>query len=153
MIVRRYMKSPLGILMLEGEEGLLQRISLCPEPELDPCLPELFDEVAWQLNLYFRGESRQFFLPILPQGTEFDKLVWKEMRKVPYGQTITYGELARRIGRPTAARAVAQAVGRNPLLILQPCHRIVAANGIGGFSCGVEAKKILLDLEAGIIPD
>ena len=75
------------------------------------------------------------------------------MRKVPYGQTITYGELARRIGRPTAARAVAQAVGRNPLLILQPCHRIVAANGIGGFSCGVEAKKILLDLEAGMIPD
>ena len=153
MMVRRYMKSPLGILMLEGEEGLLQRITLCPEPELDPCLPELFDEAVWQLMLYFRGESNRFFLPILPQGTEFDKLVWKEMRKIPYGETITYGELARRIGKPTAVRAVAQAVGRNPLPILQPCHRVVAAKGIGGFAWGADAKKLLLDLEAGIIPE
>ena len=153
MIVRRYMKSPLGILMLEGEEGLLQRITLCPEPELDPCLPELFDEAAWQLMLYFRGEGKRFFLPVMPQGTAFDKLVWTEMRKIPYGQTVTYGELARRIGKPNAARAVAQAVSRNPLPILQPCHRVVAAKGQSGYVWGAEAKKLLLDLEAGIIPE
>lgn len=152
MIVRRYLDSPLGTLMLEGEDGALQRLSLCAQPQLPPCMPELFDEAAWQLMLYFEGKGRQFFLPLMPQGTEFDRLVWREMRKIPYGATVTYGELARRIGRPGAARAVAQAVGRNPLPILLPCHRVVAAKGLGGFSLGLEAKKLLLTLEAGQHP-
>lgn len=152
MMVRRYWDSPLGTLMLEGEDGVLQRLTLCPQPTLPACLPELFDEAVWQLMLYFDGKSQRFFLPLMPQGTAFDLLVWNEMRKIPYGSTITYGELARRIERPTAVRAVAQAVGRNPLPILLPCHRVVAAKSAGGFSMGIDAKKLLLDLEANHCP-
>ncbi|MEG2002430.1 MAG: methylated-DNA--[protein]-cysteine S-methyltransferase, partial [Clostridia bacterium] len=81
-------------------------------------------------------------------GTAFQNLVWSELLKIPYGDTITYGELARRIGKPNASRAVGNANGKNPLLIVVPCHRVVATSGIGGFSCGIDVKQFLLQLES-----
>ena len=147
MTARRYLDSPLGKLMLEGNDGVLQRLTLCTKPELPPFLPEMLDEAAWQLMQYFSGQQRQFWLPVFPEGTEFQKKVWNELKKIPDGQTITYGELARRLGCPRAVRAVGQAVGRNPIPIIIPCHRVVAAKGPGGYRYGPDAKRKLLELE------
>lgn len=104
-------------------------------------------EAARQLREYFAGRLREFSLPLAPAGTPFQLRVWEELARIPYGQTITYGELARRIGRPGACRAVAGACGANPLAIIIPCHRVVAANGIGGFAASLEAKSRLIALE------
>lgn len=108
-----------------------------------PFLAAGFDD--WY-DAYFAGE-----MPTppegLPEGTDFQRSVWAEAKNIPYGSTITYGELARRIGRPKASRAVANALRANPWLIIVPCHRVVAANGLGGFHYGPEAKCALLDHE------
>lgn len=102
-----------------------------------------------QLDEYFRGERRAFDLPLKIMGTEFQRRVWEELRNIPYGQTITYSELARRIGRPTACRAVANACGVNPLPIIIPCHRVVAFHGRpGGYTGGLDIKLALLALES-----
>lgn len=88
-----------------------------------------------------------------PVGTPFQKSVWNELRRIPRGQTITYGELARRVGNPKSVRAVAQACGANPILLLVPCHRVIGADGsLTGFAAGVERKRALLDLEGAILP-
>jgi methylated-DNA-[protein]-cysteine S-methyltransferase len=100
-------------------------------------------QCAKQLREYFRSERKFFNVTLSPEGTDFQKCVWKALLTIPFGSTLTYGEIARKIGKPGAAQAVGQAVGANPLLILVPCHRVLAANGIGGFSCG-QAKKVLL---------
>ena len=88
---------------------------------------------------------RDFTVPTLPKGTEFQRAVWEALKTIPYGEVRTYGQIAAMLGNPKAARAVGQAVGANPCLI--PCHRVVSANGIGGFSCGIEVKQQLLALE------
>lgn len=123
---------------------------LFPGQGLDVCgqpLP-VFRELERQLGEYLAGERRRFDVPISPSGTQFQLAVWRELLRVPYGQVITYGELARRIGRPRAARAVGGAVGANPLPILIPCHRVVGAGGtLGGFGPGLPWKRRLLELE------
>ncbi|MEG1806454.1 MAG: methylated-DNA--[protein]-cysteine S-methyltransferase, partial [Clostridia bacterium] len=93
--------------------------------------------VTAQFDEYFAGERTIFDFKIEIIGTAFQNLVWSELLKIPYGDTITYGELARRVGNPNASRAVGNANGKNPLLIVVPCHRVVATSGIGGFSCGI----------------
>jgi len=103
-----------------------------------------------ELKQYFLGHRRTFTVKLdLSSGTPFQQKVWRELRRIPYGSTVTYGELARRVGRPRGARAVGQAVGSNPLGILVPCHRVVATNGIGGWSGGggINGKRALLALE------
>lgn len=100
-----------------------------------------------QLRDYFLGNRKQFDLPLAPKGTEFQKLVWNEVAKIPYGETVTYSDIAQRIHKPKAVRAVASAIARNPLHIFIPCHRVVAKNGIGGYAAGIEIKKFLLNLE------
>ncbi|MFZ2152715.1 MAG: methylated-DNA--[protein]-cysteine S-methyltransferase [Microgenomates group bacterium] len=99
------------------------------------------------------GIGKEIFdLPIRPKGTDFQKKVWKELIKVPYGETITYKELARRIGVPRAIRAVASAVAKNPILIIIPCHRVIRSDGgMGGYSAGIAIKNKLLRLESGKI--
>ena len=110
----------------------------------------VFREARCQLAEYFEGRRREFTVPLNPSGTEFQLRVWGELRRIPYGQTISYGELARRIGQPTAARAVGLANGANPIAILIPCHRVIGASGaLTGFGGGIDVKRKLLALERG----
>ena len=110
----------------------------------------LLEEAEGQLREYFRGERRRFDLPLRPQGTAFQLRIWAELAAIPYGTTLSYGELAKRAGNPGAVRAAGTANGRNPLCILIPCHRVVRGTGeLGGFAGGVENKAFLLALEGG----
>ena len=103
-----------------------------------------------ELEEYFAGERREFSLALEPVGTPFQKCVWQALRAIPYGQTISYGELARRIANPRAVRAVGLANGRNPISIIVPCHRVIGANGtLTGYGGGLERKRKLLALESG----
>ncbi len=106
-------------------------------------------ETAAQLERYFRGELREFDVPLDLQGTEFQKRVWAALLEIPYGETRSYSDLARRLGKPNATRAVGAANGANPVAIIVPCHRVIASNGsLWGYGGGLERKRFLLDLEA-----
>ncbi len=106
------------------------------------------DAAEKQLLEYFGGKRKRFDIPIAPEGTEFCKKVWKALTGIPFGETRSYGEIAEMIGQPSASRAVGNAVGNNPILIIIPCHRVIRSNGeLGGFSAGTEMKKLLLRLE------
>jgi methylated-DNA-[protein]-cysteine S-methyltransferase len=106
-----------------------------------------------QLTEFFQGQRKNFDLPISPAGTPFQQRVWRALMEVPFGAVVSYGELARRIARPTAARAVGAALGANPIVVMIPCHRVVGTNGsLTGFGGGLEMKKYLLDFEALHVP-
>ncbi|MGB8166504.1 MAG: methylated-DNA--[protein]-cysteine S-methyltransferase [Chthoniobacteraceae bacterium] len=103
-----------------------------------------------QLEEYFAGERREFSLPLAAEGTDFQRGVWSGLAAIPYGVTLSYGQLAQAIGRPRAIRAVGLANGRNPISIIVPCHRVIGANGtLTGYGGGMERKRFLLDLERG----
>lgn len=104
-----------------------------------------------QLTEYFAGQRREFDLPLAPAGTDFQRRVWELLREIPYGETVTYGELARRLGNPRAARAVGMACNRNPIAIVVPCHRVVGSTGsLTGYAGGLDAKAFLLKLEGAL---
>ena len=106
--------------------------------------------VQAQIREYFEGGRRTFDIPLRPSGSAFSMRVWQALREIPYGRTISYGELARRVGEPDAARAVGAANGANPIVIIVPCHRVIGADGtLVGFGGGLDRKRTLLDLEAG----
>ncbi len=108
----------------------------------------LVDKLTQELAEYFAGKRREFSIPVEPRGTEFQCAVWREIAAIPYGATLTYAEVARGAGRPNAVRAAGSATGANPIPILIPCHRVIAAHGkLGGFSGGLDAKRRLLALE------
>jgi methylated-DNA-[protein]-cysteine S-methyltransferase len=108
----------------------------------------LADEASRQLGAYLQGELRAFDLPLAPAGTAFERRVWRQLMKIGYGQTATYGEVARRTGNPRASRAVGAAAGHNPIGIVIPCHRVIGQGGrLTGFAAGVERKAALLELE------
>ena len=107
-----------------------------------------FEALRLQLNEYFRGERREFDLPLVMVGTPFQKQAWEELRRIPYGRTITYAEQAASLGRPSAVRAVANANGKNKISIILPCHRVIGADGtLTGYGGGVWRKEKLLELE------
>ena len=144
--------SPIGPLTLNAENGALTSVWMEDED-----LPEHIDDTAplaearRQLEAYFAGELREFDLPLAPAGSEFQLGVWRELAKIPYGETISYGELATRVGDPTKARAVGAANGRNPLPVIVPCHRVIGADGsLIGFGGGLDRKRRLLELERGV---
>ncbi|WP_299979578.1 methylated-DNA--[protein]-cysteine S-methyltransferase [Desulfobacula sp.] len=148
-----YFESPVGKLLLSGRE-LLESLHFPLgktriEPEKDWIYKEeLFLEAIDQLEAYFKGELTRFDLELNVQGTDFQKKVWQELVKIPYGETISYGDLAKRIGNPNASRAVGMANGKNPVSIIVPCHRVIGKNGsLTGFGGGLEVKKNLLELE------
>ena len=142
----QYLASPMGVLRLWAREGKLRQIEPVPAAEQD--FPDaVTEQAASELQEYFAGKRTEFTVAALPYGSAFQQRVWSALSRVPYGRVVTYGALAAAIGQPSACRAVAGAVGKNPLLILIPCHRVVAAAGLGGFSAGLEAKRILLALE------
>jgi methylated-DNA-[protein]-cysteine S-methyltransferase len=106
-----------------------------------------------QLAEYFAGERTSFDLPMQLNGSAFQRTVWHALTAIPYGQTISYGELARRIGRPDLARAVGTANGQNPIAVIVPCHRVIGSDGkLVGYGGGLENKRLLLDLEQGTVP-
>ena len=109
----------------------------------------LIVEACAQFDEYFAGRRRKFDLPLsLEGGTPFQRTVWKQLQEIPYGRTISYSQLAQTVGNPKACRAVGSANGKNPISIIIPCHRVIAANGsLGGYASGLEIKKQLLDLE------
>jgi methylated-DNA-[protein]-cysteine S-methyltransferase len=149
------MKSPIGPLMLAGDEGGLRLVHFASGRR--PASPRRewienrtpFKEVIRQLDCYFLGKLQDFDLPLVLDGTEFQLLVWRNLQKIPYGETVSYGQLARRIGSPDAARAVGLANGSNPIPIIIPCHRVIGSNGhLTGFGGGLPVKKKLLALES-----
>jgi len=148
--------TPIGDLRLVASPNGLRRIDLPPagEPEstwVEESTP-ILAEVVRQLTEYFAGDRRTFDLPLEPEGTDFQLSVWKVLRAIPFGQTISYGEQARRLGDANKARAVGSANGRNPLPIVVPCHRVVGADGsLTGFSGGVDAKRWLLEHEGSLV--
>lgn len=150
-----YYESPVGRLLLNGQDRLaalnfpLSKTRKGPEP-LWKERPAQFSNALAQLDAYFDGRLRQFDLDLEIQGTDFQKRVWQELVKIPYGHTISYGELARRIGNPKASRAVGMANGKNPISIIIPCHRVIGKDGsLTGFGGGMEVKQQLLSLEQG----
>ncbi len=149
------MESPIGPLLLAGDEGGLRLVHFATGRR--PKSPQRnwiedkapFKEVIRQLEAYFEGKLKEFDVPLVLDGTEFQLLVWRNLRKIPYGETVSYGQLARRIGSPDAARAVGLANGSNPIPIIIPCHRVIGSNGdLTGFGGGLPVKKELLALES-----
>ena len=146
--------TPIGELLLTADDdGALTAVHL---PNRHPDTTgwerddELLAEARRQFTEYFVGERTTFDLPLRPHGAPFQLRVWDALLRIPYGETVSYGELARELGHPTAARAVGAANGRNPLAIVVPCHRVIGSNGtLTGYAGGLECKRALLDLEIG----
>ena len=148
--------SPVGPLTLVERSGRLAGLYMAgqrhlPDPgTFGPPDDDALPEVREQLAAYFAGELQDFDLPLGPAGTPFQVAVWEALRRVPYGTTCTYGELAAEVGRPAAVRAVGAANGRNPVCIVVPCHRVVGSTGqLTGYAGGVDKKAALLALEQG----
>jgi methylated-DNA-[protein]-cysteine S-methyltransferase len=149
-----YVDCPLGRLFLRGDgqflTGLFMRQHKCGSgPDASWQLSDApFTAVREQLAEYFAGERQQFDVPLKLAGTPFQQRVWQELVRIPFGTTISYGQLAQCVGKPTASRAVGQANGRNPISIIVPCHRVIGANGkLTGFGGGVDKKQWLLAWE------
>jgi methylated-DNA-[protein]-cysteine S-methyltransferase len=153
---RTTIDSPIGTITLVADERSLVEVRLpneavpstTPATDTEPSGHAVLDQAATQLREYFDGERREFDVPLAPNGTAFQLAAWQALRTIPYGDTVSYGEQARRLGDRKLARAVGAANGRNPLPIIVPCHRVVGANGhLTGFGGGIECKAWLLDHE------
>jgi methylated-DNA-[protein]-cysteine S-methyltransferase len=139
--------STVGPLTLEGDDLALTRVGFgeASTPQGDA---KAVADAAIQLEQYFAGERTEFDLDLELEGTPFERRVWDEVRAIPYGETATYAEIAERIGRPGACRAVGRANGRNPVALIVPCHRVIGSDGsLTGYAGGLEMKRALLDLE------
>ena len=152
-------ESPIGELLAVGDGQALHglymqegRTPIAVRADWEPA-DEAFGEMRAQLADYFDGRRTVFDLPLAMQGSPFQLRVWRALQDIPYGETISYGEQARRIGRAADPRAVGQANGRNPIAVIVPCHRVIGADGsLTGYGGGVERKRHLLELEAGVLP-
>jgi methylated-DNA-[protein]-cysteine S-methyltransferase len=152
--------SPIGRLLLTGDGHALTGLWMLDSPRisgrhparieagLTPS-PAAFTEIAAQLEEYFAGERKEFTMPLAPSGTPFQLAVWTQLTKIPYGSTVSYGDIARALGkRPVASRAVGLANGANPISIIVPCHRVIGSDGsLTGYGGGLERKELLLRLE------
>lgn len=150
-----YMDTPIGELLLAGDDDGLGLVGF-PQGKMrhDPGPDWIFNEKPFaaarqQLEEYFAGERKDFDLPLHLSGTDFQVQVLQELQRIPYGETTSYGDIAKRIGRPKAMRAVGAANGRNPIPIIVPCHRVIGSSGdLTGFGGGLDTKEALLRLEA-----
>ena len=147
------MKTPFGELFIAGRDGKLTDVLFhkprkgFPGPMWERSDRE-FTEAKKQLKEYFSGKRKKFDLKLAPEGTTFQLAAWRQLRRIPYGKTISYGEQAKRIGNPKASRAVGGANGENPISIIVPCHRVIGADGrLTGFGGGIGLKRKLLELE------
>jgi len=148
-----YAPSPIGdLLLMASEEGLV-RVEFPPSRPPDDARRDdtRLAAVVGQLAEYFAGTRKQFDVALAPRGTAFQLEVWRTLQRIPYGETRSYADIARSIGRPTATRAVGAANGANPIPIIIPCHRVIGTSGsLTGFGGGIAVKRRLLDLEAGL---
>ena len=152
-VLFRTVDSPVGPLTLAGVDGRVRHLRMVDqtyEPSREGWVPDeqVFADVAEQLDAYFAGDLLAFDLDLDLIGTEFQRKVWQALLTIPYGETRTYGEIAREIGSAGASRAVGLANGHNPIGIIVPCHRVIGANGsLTGYGGGLERKRYLLDME------
>lgn len=146
--------TPVGSLLASAEKGVITQLDFLEPERVEqvralsnaPCA--LLEEIEAQLKAYFTGTLKQFNLPLAPAGTDFQQAVWSALETIPYGGTWSYKQLAETVQRPKGYQAVGQANGRNPISIIIPCHRVIAADGgLGGYGGGLKRKKILLKLE------
>ena len=150
--------SPIGTLLLVGDGRALHglymqegRTAIAVHEDWEAA-DEPFADATAQLADYFAGRRTVFDLPLAMVGSPFQRRVWRALQDIPYGETISYGELANRIGVPSASRAVGVANGHNPISVIVPCHRVIGADGsLTGYGGGLERKRVLLDLEAGVL--
>ena len=149
--------SPVGPLTLVDDDGLLAGVWMTDQrhlPDIERAGvrdEDVQPKLREQLEAYWRGELREFDVPLAVQGTAFQQKVWAALRRIPYGQTWSYGQLALEIGQPTASRAVGMANGRNPVGIVVPCHRVIGSTGtMVGYGGGLDRKRYLLALETGV---
>jgi methylated-DNA-[protein]-cysteine S-methyltransferase len=149
-----YYNSPIGFLELSVSDNALQSINfLADNTERNQSVAnEVLHQTVAELSEYFDGNRKKFSIPLNPYGTDFQKSVWKILREIPYGQTITYGELATKLGDHNKVRAVGKANGNNPIPIIIPCHRVVGAdNNLIGYAGGITRKKYLLKHEGAVL--
>jgi methylated-DNA-[protein]-cysteine S-methyltransferase len=156
-VIYTTMDSPIGELLLLGDGDALHGLHMQDGRHPLPVNPrwqrddDAFEDVRRQLEEYFAGERASFDITMHMDGTAFQRTVWHALTEIPYGETISYGELAKRIGRPDRARAVGTANGQNPIAVIVPCHRVIGANGkLVGYGGGLDNKRRLLELESGI---
>jgi methylated-DNA-[protein]-cysteine S-methyltransferase len=150
----RTMDSPVGVITLAGRDGVLTHLRMddqahapTDQPSWEPDA-DAYEDAVEQLDAYFAGELTTFDLELSLEGTPFQREVWAALQEIPYGETWSYGQLADRIGKPGAARAVGLANGRNPIGIIVPCHRVIGADGsLTGYGGGLPRKQLLLQLE------
>ena len=144
-----FLKTSNHILKIESDAVAVKVISFVQEIEQDSVYqPEILKIAARQLLDFFEGRLQVFNLDLAPEGTEFQKKVWKLLQKIPYGQTWTYADMANQLGDPKVIRAAASANGKNPIAIVIPCHRVIGTNGsLTGYAGGLENKRFLLNLE------
>ncbi len=147
-----YIHTPLGIAKLIGNKDGLQSITILNSASrtvVTDVIPDVLTDAVYQLNEYFLGTRKTFSLNLNPQGTSFQQKVWQELQNIPFGTTISYLTLSKRLGDPKAIRAVAAANGKNPLWIVIPCHRVIGSNGdLTGYAGGIWRKKWLLEHES-----
>ena len=148
---KTFYKSPLGPIEIVGSKDSIIALDfvedmLPGDDELTFCVKECLKQVGE----YFKGERREFFLNLQPAGTEFQKSVWRQLEKIPYGKTTSYGKVADVIGKPNASRAVGSANGKNPIAIIVPCHRVIGSDGsLTGYGGGLWRKRWLIGFERG----
>lgn len=152
--------SPVGTLVARSAGGFLTGLSFArfrqagsdrPDADVDP-VDEVLSATRAQIDEYFAGRRREFDIPLALEGPSFHRRVWTQLCSIPYGATISYGQLAKDVGDPDAARAVGSANGANPIVIIVPCHRVIGADGsLVGYGGGLRRKRTLLDLESGRI--
>ncbi|WP_026714726.1 methylated-DNA--[protein]-cysteine S-methyltransferase [Flavobacterium daejeonense] len=143
-----YIKTPLGIAKIQGDEYGISVISIADEGSISENIPEVLQQAVSQLNDYFEGKRTDFSFKLNPSGTDFQQKVWKALIKIPFGKTISYLDLSKKLGDVKAIRAVASANGKNPLWIVVPCHRVIGSDGsLTGYAGGLWRKKWLLEHE------
>ncbi|WP_284650915.1 methylated-DNA--[protein]-cysteine S-methyltransferase [Flavobacterium terrisoli] len=144
-----FIKTPLGVAKISGDDNGIAVISILEEGELTTTIPTVLQEAVQQLQDYFEGNRNDFDFKMNPDGTEFQQRVWQELLNIPFGKTMSYLDLSKKLGDVKAIRAVASANGKNPLWIVVPCHRVIGTDGsLTGYAGGLWRKKWLLEHES-----
>jgi methylated-DNA-[protein]-cysteine S-methyltransferase len=145
-------ESPIGLIEIGGTPDGITSLFFVEERRSEVATNDVCDEALKQISEYFVGSRQEFDLPVTLEGTEFQRRVWQELRSIPFGQTVSYGDLARSIGKPSAVRAVGAANGDNPVSIIVPCHRVIGSDGgLTGYGGGLPRKQWLLKHEGGLL--
>lgn len=147
-----YYDSPIGLVEIGGTPEGVTSLFFVEKRRAGASTNDVCDEAVKQVSEYFAGTRHEFDLPVRLSGTEFQREVWRELKNIPFGQTVSYGDVARAIGKPSAVRAVGAANGDNPVSIIVPCHRVIGSDGgLTGYGGGLERKEWLLKHEGGLL--